>query len=95
MRQLKTNHGNHVLIYQSNKTDLRLINVLKRINENFIIYGFDKERIDDNLTFRKFNETKLYNDLKDSKAVITNEGFSLISEAIYLKKPTYNIPING
>ncbi|WP_263641100.1 glycosyltransferase family protein [Methanobrevibacter arboriphilus] len=54
--------------------------------KKFIVYGFNKEGIEGNLTFRKFNEDKIYEDMSNAKAVITNGGFTLISEAIYLKK---------
>lgn len=33
--------------------------------------------------------------MSNAKAVITNGGFTLISEAIYLKKPIYSIPAIG
>ncbi|MDR3222672.1 MAG: glycosyltransferase [Methanobrevibacter sp.] len=95
IRQLKPSYKDHVFVYQTSPTNKKLINTLKKIDEKFIVYGFNKNKIDDNLTFRNFNETKIYDDIKDSKAIITNGGFSLISEAIYLKKPIYSIPAKG
>ncbi|MDR2830098.1 MAG: glycosyltransferase [Methanobrevibacter sp.] len=95
IRKLIPNVGDHIFIYQTSPTNKKLINSLKKIDEKFIIYGFNEDEIRDNLTFRKFNETMIYDDMKDSKAVITNGGFSLITEAIYLKKPIYSIPTKG
>ncbi|MDR2622964.1 MAG: glycosyltransferase [Methanobrevibacter sp.] len=95
IRQLIGEYGDHVFVYQTSPTNKKLINSLKNVDERFIVYGFDRDEIDGNLTFRKFNETKIYEDMKDSKAVITNGGFSLITEAIYLKKPIYSIPAKG
>ena len=33
--------------------------------------------------------------MENAKAVITNGGFTLISEALHLKKPIYSNPIRG
>jgi uncharacterized protein (TIGR00661 family) len=95
IRQLKVEPGNHIIVYQTSPTNTKLINILKKINETFIIYGYDKDELDANLIYRKFNNDKIYSDMANSKAVITNGGFSLITEAIYLKKPIYSIPAKG
>ena len=47
------------------------------------------------MTYRKFNEDKFFGDLGSCKAVIANGGFTLISEAIYLKKPVLSVPVKG
>ncbi|MCL2115359.1 MAG: glycosyltransferase [Methanobrevibacter sp.] len=95
IKNLKTSYEDYILVYQTSESNLKLIETLKEVDEKFIIYGFNKEKIDGNLTFRKFNEDKIYEDMKNAKAVITNGGFTLISEAIYLKKPIYTIPTIG
>ncbi|MDR2966593.1 MAG: glycosyltransferase [Methanobacteriaceae archaeon] len=95
IRNLKTSYEDHILVYQTSKANIKLIETLKEVDEKFIVYGFNKEKIDGNLTFRKFNEDKIYDDLRNAKAIVTNGGFTLISEAIYLKKPIYTIPANG
>ncbi|MDR1818987.1 MAG: glycosyltransferase [Methanobrevibacter sp.] len=95
IRRLKPSYENHVFVYQTSPTNKKLLNSLKEVDEKFIIYGFNQDKTDENLTFRKFNETMIYDDMKDCKAIITNGGFSLITEAIYLKKPIYSIPAKG
>ena len=62
---------------------------------NFIVYGFNIEKVEKNITFRKFNEDQFFKDLGSCKAVLTNGGFTLISESIYLKKPVLSIPVKG
>jgi uncharacterized protein (TIGR00661 family) len=66
---------------------------LKKIDETFIIYGFNKELVDENLIFKRFNEDDFYHDIASAKAVITNGGFTVLSEALYLKKPIFSLPI--
>ncbi len=91
---IKTKSEDYVFVYQSTKSYDKLIDILKRINYKFIIYGFDKDQKVGNLIFKKFRDDKTYiNDLANSKAVITNGGFTLISEAVYLHKPILVVPI--
>lgn len=84
----------YILVYQSTKTYARLFSMLKKIPGNFIVYGYNVSKRDRNLTFRSFNDKrKFFNDLVNCRAVITNGGFTLISEAIHLKKPILTVPI--
>lgn len=95
IRKLKPAYKDYIFVYQTSSANMKIIETLKEINEKFIVYGFNEDKVDNNLTFRKFNEDKIYEDMKDAKAVITNGGFTLITEAIYLKKPIYSIPAKG
>ncbi len=90
---LKPVNGEHILVYQTSDSNLELISTLKSINENFVIYGFNIEKEDGNLHFRKFNENQFFKDFESCKAVVSNGGFTLISESIYLKKPIFCIPV--
>ena len=92
---LKSEKGDHVLVYQTSNSNYELTERLKKIDENFIVYGFNIDKKDKNLIYRKFNEDIFYDDLRTCKAVLTNGGFTLISEAIYLKKPIYSMPALG
>ncbi len=84
----------YIFVYQSTKSHEKLVHILKRINYKFIIYGFGREEVVGNLIFKKFSEGKEYfDDLSNAKAVITNGGFTLISESLYLNKPLLIIPI--
>jgi uncharacterized protein (TIGR00661 family) len=90
---LKPVSGEHILVYQTSNSNLELISILKTINEKFVIYGYDTEKIDGNLHFKKFNENQFFKDFESCKAVISNGGFTLMSEAIYLKKPVFCVPV--
>ena len=92
---LKPVKGDHILVYQTSTSNSKLVQVLKETDENFIIYGFDSEKVDENLIFREFNEDQFFKDLGTCKAVLANGGFTLISESIYLKKPVLSIPVKG
>jgi uncharacterized protein (TIGR00661 family) len=90
---LKAREGSHILVYQTSTSNGKLIELLKELGYKFIIYGFHKEEEDENLSFKMFNENNFFHDLASSKAVITNGGFNLISESLYLNKPVFSIPV--
>lgn len=92
MFKLKPEDGEHIFVYQTSSSSINLMEELKKVDEKFIVYGFNKEEFDDNLTYRVFNEDQIYEDMRTSKAMIVNGGFTTISEGIYLKKPIYSIP---
>ena len=88
--------GDHVIVYQTSKESVKLVERLKLLkDEKFIVYGFNKNETDENLTYKEFNEDVFYDDLASSKAVICNGGFTFISESICLKKPIYSVPAIG
>jgi uncharacterized protein (TIGR00661 family) len=94
--KLEPKQGNHIIVYQTSKESVKLVRRLKALkDEQFIIYGFNKNEVDGNLTYKEFNEDEFYDDLASSKAVICNGGFTFISEAIHLKKPIYSVPAIG
>ncbi len=94
--KLEPKKGNHIIVYQTSRESEKLVKKLKLLkDEHFIVYGFNKDEIDGNLTFKSFNEDEFYEDLASAKAVICNGGFTFISEAIHLKKPIYSVPAIG
>ncbi|MEE1335422.1 MJ1255/VC2487 family glycosyltransferase [Methanobrevibacter sp.] len=94
--KLEPKDGKHVIVYQTSKESVKLVRRLKALkDEQFIVYGFNKNKIDGNLTYKEFNEDEFYDDIASSKAVICNGGFTFISEAIHLKKPIYSVPAIG
>jgi uncharacterized protein (TIGR00661 family) len=85
--------GEHVLVYQTSDSNLRLIELLRDLKDEFIVYGFNRDEMDGNLQFKTFNEDDFFQDLAQARAVISNGGFTLISEALYLGKPVLSIPV--
>jgi uncharacterized protein (TIGR00661 family) len=95
IRNAKPTEGKHVLVYQTSPTCLGLLRMLNKIDEEFIVYGFGKKRNRKHLTFYDFNTTKFIRHLASAKAVVIGGGFSLLSEALYLKKPIMSVPLNN
>jgi len=94
--KLEPKEGNHIIVYQTSRESEKLVKRLKALkDEEFIVYGFNRNEIDGNLTYKEFNEDQFYDDLASAKAVICNGGFTFISESIHLKKPIYSVPAIG
>lgn len=92
--KLKPQKGKHIIVYQTSRSYTTLLPILKQLkNEEFRIYKADREGKEDNIIFRRFMEEQFLKDLATCKAVITNGGFTLISEAIYLDKPVLSVPV--
>jgi len=86
--------GRHVLVYQSATTQQNLVPLLQQLpDQEFRVYGFNKEEDHGNVQLRAFSEAGFIADLASCRAVVTNGGFSLISEAVFLHKPVCAIPI--
>ncbi|VVB80032.1 Glycosyl transferase family 1 [uncultured archaeon] len=90
---LKKREGTRILVYQTQK-DLEFLKVLKEIKEKFIVYGYNKNLVDGNIHYKKAGREFL-KDLSECKGIIATAGFTLISEALYLKKPYFAVPLRG
>lgn len=92
---LRPTDGDTVLVYQTSDSNTRLIPTLNRVAQRFIVYGLRREAVVGNCTLRTFSEARFLEDLASAKAVITNGGHTLISEALALGKPILSEPVRG
>ena len=92
IKSLNPRYKNKILVYLTKKNN-SIIKQLKKVNEQFVVYGLNKNLVQKNLQF-KTKQTFL-SDLKDCKAIIATAGFTLMSEALYLKKPYLALPLRG
>ncbi len=87
--------GDHHLVYVTSHFDA-LLDVLKAFPEHqFLVYGCNREGVDGNLSFRAFSTDGFLRDLESCQSVLATAGFTLISEAIYLGKPYFALPMVG
>jgi uncharacterized protein (TIGR00661 family) len=88
--------GDHVLVYQTSTSDSRLIDELNSVREEkFIVYGLRKNARRGNCILKEFSEDGFVDDLASARAVVTNGGFSLIGEAVFLGKPIFSVPVRN
>lgn len=95
VRMLRSSQAGHILVYLTGgfETFLSRLPHLKR--ECFVIYGYDRRGKEGNLIFRPFSREGFLTDLAGCKAVMATAGFTLMTEAMYLRKPYLAMPMRG
>ncbi len=94
VQKLAPTLGDHVLVYLRGNDFGELIERLKEDNRKFVIYGLGKRPARGNLVFKNTSEDEFLADLASCRYVIGNGGHSLLSEALYLRKPVLCLPIH-
>ena len=95
VQAIEPSQKDHLLVYLTSGFD-SLIPILKEFpGESFFVYGYDRDDVDGNLTYFKSSQEGFVQHLASSKAVIATAGFTLISEALHLRKPYFALPMKG
>ena len=87
--------GDHILVYLTSGFESLLEQLETFPRERFLVYGYDRNERHGPCQYRPFSRDGFLADLATAKAVIATAGFTLISEALYLKKPYCALPMNG
>lgn len=91
--------GEHLLVYQTAEGNTELARALADTGLECRIYGMRRqiteEQVEGNLRYRPFDAKVFIDDLASARAAITGGGFTVIGEALYLKKPVLSTPIRG
>jgi uncharacterized protein (TIGR00661 family) len=89
----KPTEGDHVLVYVTSPAPA-LAKLLSTIRRPFMAYGFGREGTEGNITYKKPSLGGFFSDLVNSRAIIANSGFSLVTEALHLGKPYLAVPVS-
>jgi len=94
---LKANSKDNVLVYLVWEELEKMIALLHQIEtKNFIYYcDIQNEKVIKNVTLKPFSENGFKNDLIESKHLITNAGFQLPAEALFVGKKILCKPLDG
>lgn len=89
--------GEHLLVYQTSDNHDALVDTLAATGMECRIYGLRRdlkeEQVEGSLRFRPFSEQGFIDDLRTARGVIASAGFTLMGEAVFLKKPMLAIPL--
>jgi len=89
--------GEHLLVYQTSTSNTALPEILQRSGVECRIYGLRRDLKEDvregNLIYRPFSEGGFIDDLRTARGVIASAGFTLMGEAVYLRRPMLAIPL--
>jgi uncharacterized protein (TIGR00661 family) len=86
----KRRSGEHLLVYTTGEGNEGFAGTLARTGMR---RGITEEQVEGNLRFQPFSEDKFIDDLASCKAVIAGGGFTLMGEAVYLRKPMLAVPL--
>ena len=97
IERAKSTRGDHLLIYQTAEGYEGLADTLAKTGLECRIYGMRRglteEQREGNLRYMPFSEDVFIADLASSRAVIAGGGFTLMGEAVYLRKPMLSVPL--
>ncbi len=73
-----------------------MIDVLQTFTrETFHVYGYDRDEQSENIRFHRPGQQAFLEHLASARGVIATAGFTLISEALFLRKPYLAMPMAG
>jgi uncharacterized protein (TIGR00661 family) len=87
--------GEHVVAYQGYATFKRFFPFLSAIPSKVMVYGFNEERTEGNLHFKKNSETGFLDDLASCRYVVCGGSHTLASETLFYGKPVISFPIKN
>jgi len=95
--KLKANSKDNVLVYLAWEELEKMIALLNQIKEKHFIYYCDiqNQKVVKNVTLKPFSENGFKNDLIENKYLITNAGFQLPAEALFVGKKILCKPLDG
>jgi uncharacterized protein (TIGR00661 family) len=89
--------GDHLLVYQTAAGNEGLAELLAATGMECRVYGMRRElkeeQVEGNIRYRPFSEAGFVADLASARAVVAGGGFTLMGEAVYLRKPMLAIPV--
>ena len=94
---LRPRDEGHVLVYQSNSTHRKLIDILRQgTARTCYVYGYAREEgREGNVIFKRKSEEEFLELLAGCAYVVQGGGHTLMSEALYLGKPVLSLPIRA
>lgn len=87
VKNLSPQKGDHILVYLTSGFESFVDRLRQFPRERFVIYGQGDEDQRGNLTFKPPSTDGFLKDFAACKGVMATAGFTLITEALHLKKP--------
>src|ERR1022692_4911793 len=89
--------GGHLLVYQTSTSNRALPEILQRSGLECRVYGLRRDLPADvregRVLYRPFSERGFIDDLRTARGVVASGGFTLMGEAVYLRRPMLAIPV--
>tara|TARA_R110002126_G_scaffold41590_31_gene121021 strand:- start:19310 stop:20398 length:1089 start_codon:yes stop_codon:yes gene_type:complete len=95
VRELEPTDGDHVLVYFTHGFDSALDRLRAEPGQSFHVYGTGRVGQEGNLRFEPPSGDGFLRDLAGCRAVVATAGFTLMTEALHLRKPMLALPMAG
>jgi len=92
---LQPSSADHILVYLTSGFESFLKILMSFPREKFLVYGYDRHEQDGNMIYKPFSREGFLADFAACKAVMATAGFTLMTEAFYLRKPYLALPMRG
>jgi uncharacterized protein (TIGR00661 family) len=93
----KPEPGAHLLVYSTATSNSALPEILARSGRECRVYGLRRdlkeEVVEGNLRYCPFSEKGFIDDLRTAAGVVASAGFTLMGEAVYLRRPMLAVPL--
>jgi uncharacterized protein (TIGR00661 family) len=93
----RSERGGHLLVYQTSESNAELPALLAGSGRECRIYGFRRdlkeEVVEGNLRYRPFSEKSFVDDMRTAAGLVSNGGYTTLSEAVFLHKPVLASPV--
>jgi len=83
----------YVVVYQTSTSSGWLPDLLKRLPFRFKVFAYEREGRDGNLDYFPRSDLRFIEEVGGASWVLTNGGYTLMSEALYLGKPVFSLPV--
>jgi uncharacterized protein (TIGR00661 family) len=95
VQRLEPDDEESILVYCTQAFESFVEKLRQFPRERFVIYGFDRSAVEENLEFKPFDTDGFLVDLARCRAVMATAGFTLITESLHLRKPYLALPMRG
>ncbi len=86
---------NYVVVYQTSQSFTRLPELLKSLPFQFKVFAYEREGTDGNISYFPRSDVRFIEEVGGASWVLTNGGYTLMSEALYLGKPVFSSRSRG
>lgn len=83
----------YVVVYQTSSSFTRLPELLRRLPFQFKVFAYEREGNEGNISYYPRSDVRFIEEVGGASWVLTNGGYTLMSEALYLGKPVFSLPV--
>ena len=95
VRAITPRDDGYVVVYQTSSSFTRLPELLKALPFRFKVFAFEHAGVkeDGNISYFPRSDERFIEEVGNASWVLTNGGYTLMSEALYLGKPVFSLPV--